>query len=618
MKSPHRITAVQRASLLALPLGTLLASSAVAQQTVIKFTVDWHSPSVSHLDSVHNVPITEGDILVPGAPPSIGTMPRPAIAANAGQLSMQPYTVCVGHPGGTPCHVELDALSDGQDEQFTTGPGGILPLGGGGPIPGTITKRLWFSVDEWAQGSIVQPPTHPQVSTEGFPPAPAALEASADVFCEIDLPPGPLPPGASVPNNAATLDGNGLVSSTGFVYPGLGLIEPNLPSPPANPGDNVDALDIGPPPVPGSIQYISLDSGFIDPRTGIANSASAVANGFFGGDVLRTVVAGGVPLSLYASRTALGLDLVPPPLGGPDSDDLDALILADNGNNTFQPSLIPYDWVGGTKDMLIFSVRRGSAVIGKPDSIFGIPICEGDLLTTPLPVSSGGLSPFPGIFIAAENIGLFTQRGVVGGFSDDLDAADYVKRPCFDCNKNGVEDAVDIATGASSDTNMNGIPDECEDKVVEFCWCPVGAAPCGNSSPAAGCANSTGAGGLLAWTGGTVSTASDDFVFTASQLPLNRSGLLYMGSTSKRPLAFYDGLRCISTPNYRYPLASSGATGMITYGPGLIAHAALTFPTGGHIDPGETWYFQCWYRDGSGPCGTGANLTNVVRVQFQP
>lgn len=33
----------------------------------------------------------------------------------------------------------------------------------------------------------------------------------------------------------------------------------------------------------------------------------------------------------------------------------------------------------------------------------------------------------------------------------------------YDCNGNGVEDAVDIAGGYSADEDGNGIPDECED-----------------------------------------------------------------------------------------------------------------------------------------------------------
>lgn len=34
--------------------------------------------------------------------------------------------------------------------------------------------------------------------------------------------------------------------------------------------------------------------------------------------------------------------------------------------------------------------------------------------------------------------------------------------PLADCNENGIEDAVDIAFGTSSDADENGVPDECE------------------------------------------------------------------------------------------------------------------------------------------------------------
>jgi hypothetical protein len=37
----------------------------------------------------------------------------------------------------------------------------------------------------------------------------------------------------------------------------------------------------------------------------------------------------------------------------------------------------------------------------------------------------------------------------------------------FDCNDNGIEDAVDIASGGSSDSNVNGVPDECEAAAAE-------------------------------------------------------------------------------------------------------------------------------------------------------
>jgi hypothetical protein len=36
--------------------------------------------------------------------------------------------------------------------------------------------------------------------------------------------------------------------------------------------------------------------------------------------------------------------------------------------------------------------------------------------------------------------------------------------PHFDCNRNGIEDSIDIALGSSSDADRDGIPDECEDR----------------------------------------------------------------------------------------------------------------------------------------------------------
>jgi len=33
---------------------------------------------------------------------------------------------------------------------------------------------------------------------------------------------------------------------------------------------------------------------------------------------------------------------------------------------------------------------------------------------------------------------------------------------------------------------------------------------------------------------------------------------------------------------------------------------------------GDTWYFQTFYRDSSGPCASGENLTNNVEIAFTP
>ena len=132
---------------------------------------------------------------------------------------------------------------------------------------------------------------------------------------------------------------------------------------------------------------------------------------------------------IYAPAFALGLG----GLGGddPDLNDIDALVVRDNGNLVFEAPQHPDHWATGAADMIFFSVRRGSAVIGQIDSLRGIPIEEGDVLMPPISPAFGGLSPNPGVYIPAEALGLATIRsGTVSqqapsfGFADDLDALD--------------------------------------------------------------------------------------------------------------------------------------------------------------------------------------------------
>ena len=347
--------------LLVLTLG--LAVGAAAQPF---YSIDFQGPTAAA--------VSAGDILLPGGPPPVVWMPAAALGIVPG---------AAGQP-------EVDAISSGQD----------FPLD-----PATWGPRFYLSVDEFAIG-FPGAPGAPNVTSEGVA---GNREASADVFANFaPLPIAPIPPGP-VWGNTGVWDGNGIFPFGGAF---LGLVEPN----PANlnwlpdRGDNLDALCLE---KPGDGLYFSLDAPWVDPlEVAPANSGTATANGFRPGDVLFSDYSGAVP-TVFASFNQLGL--------GP-WDDLDALLLWENGNGAFDLSPSPFEWVTGDFDMLLFSVRRGSPIIGTLDAFWGAPIEEGDIL---MPTSAG----VPGIFVAAEALGLATVRSGVPvpfGFGDDLDALEVV------------------------------------------------------------------------------------------------------------------------------------------------------------------------------------------------
>ncbi len=151
-------------------------------------------------------------------------------------------------------------------------------------------------------------------------------------------------------------------------------------------------------------------------------------------------------------------------MGYSDADDLDALIVWDNGNLQYNPPTAYFQWTFGTADMVLFSVRRGSALIGNPDSGCGYAIEPGDILAPPIVPNTAPL-----IWIPAEYFGLATARTATATIGDELDALDIVCQLAGDCNGDGVVDQVDLAlllscygTGVCCDVNGDGITDQAD------------------------------------------------------------------------------------------------------------------------------------------------------------
>ena len=339
------------------------------------FSIDFQGPSITLPDSFAGLPIDQGTILTTSPPgpagpnPALpGPLPSPGYMVPGVLLPPTPFGAMAG---------EVDAFSYGRDHG----------------------ARLLFSVDEFAVG-VATAGIAPDVASEG---SSGAEEASADIFAYL----GPVaftPPGPGA-GNVQFYDGSGTLPDGTPSTPGFGLIEPN-PAASGLPdhGDNLDAFDNDTTlaDVLGML-YFSLDAGFVDPLEGTpVNSGSATPFGVSPADVL-VLPPGGIPVTVI-DASVLGLDLE-----GPGTDDLDALIFHDADDSVSLTN----------GDVILFSVRRGSAVIGELDSMLGIPIVEGDILSPPDEEGDP-----PAIFVPAEALGLATARGSQESGGDELDALD--------------------------------------------------------------------------------------------------------------------------------------------------------------------------------------------------
>ena len=167
-----------------------------------------------------------------------------------------------------------------------------------------------------------------------------------------------------------------------------------------------------------------------------------------------------------------------------------------------------------------------------------------------------------------------------------------------DCDGDGQPDAYQIALEPWLDWNGDGVLDTCA--TSNYCSTNV---------------NSTGAVAVIGASGSPVVTANA-FTLEAWDLPLNEYGyFLTSQSTGFVPnFGGSDGNLCLGAPQYRFndpatggQVLNSGATGTMS----LTLDFSL-LPNGVTLAPGETWYFQLWFRD-----VFTSNTTDGIEVMFR-
>ncbi|MCP3918434.1 MAG: hypothetical protein GY711_23055 [bacterium] len=160
---------------------------------------------------------------------------------------------------------------------------------------------------------------------------------------------------------------------------------------------------------------------------------------------------------------------------------------------------------------------------------------------------------------------------------------------------------IDISSVNGSWPSLNGIQ-------IEAGSGGIGTNYCGPAIP-----NSTGFPGMIS-AAGSLDVSFNQVSLTASQLPAGEFGYFIVGQTQ----GFFNppgsqGVICLQGNIGRYNQVANiiqGPTGSIQLD---LTSIPVSPPTA--VLPGDTWNFQCWYRDHN-PTLT-SNFTDAVSVTFQ-
>ena len=213
-------------------------------------------------------------------------------------------------------------------------------------------------------------------------------------------------------------------------------------------------------------------------------------------------------------------------------------------------------------------------------------------------VNSGSVRVFSGV----DGTSLFLLDGYSGG-----DEFGYSVSVAGDVNGDGY---ADVIVGAPRDdstgTNWGSV------RVFSGCdFCgPIGQNYCGPAN-----FNSTGQSAVISALG-SVNASDNSVTLIASLLPLNVFGY-YLNSDVQGFTPFPPGSQgnlCLAGGIGRHAkqIGNSGPAGELVIDVDLTA---LPRPNGTHsVAAGETWNFQCWFRDNQG--GPTSNFTDGIEIVF--
>lgn len=142
----------------------------------------------------------------------------------------------------------------------------------------------------------------------------------------------------------------------------------------------------------------------------------------------------------------------------------------------------------------------------------------------------------------------------------------------------------------------------------------VGLCPCGNDTVHTsvlhrGCVNGSQNSTALFPVGQPV-VGADSFKLHVFGSTPSAFGVVFSGTTSIAASSFGDGLRCVGGSMERLEL-------ILVDGSGSTETSSPLSLAGSGVNSGDWRYYQWWYRDVNGPCGSGFNTSNAVSLRWQ-
>ncbi len=116
---------------------------------------------------------------------------------------------------------------------------------------------------------------------------------------------------------------------------------------------------------------------------------------------------------------------------------------------------------------------------------------------------------------------------------------------------------------------------------------------------------------------GSTVIADECFSLTANALPIGTFGYFFAGTAQNMVMPGGTiGVVCVGGAN----VARFNSMDMVIRGPGGSIEVDLLRIPGNPprpVTPGESWHFQCWFRDSDSAGSATSNFTDAVRVTFQ-